>query len=764
MLVLMSALMMTTFNGVPVVSQGESVPSPYGLFEKYGPRVDRLIWHVSGSVVAEVGDFEAGLIDIMDWAAPADKWDNWLANPEITMGDFGEFAPIYLALNTMRWPLGHGDQYPEGWTSYPSGYFDASGHSPSLWSDGTMKSDLPVGTAEMTWVDYDNCQRCNDSRWFRRGLAHMVDRATQIAYMEGAGTSLSPSLFWPEMKSWEAPGLVEYDYDLLAAAAAFEAGGFKDWDGNDGGIMEYSPGHDGSVIEELPTLQFYTRIDDDHRTHLGQLISFDMDLLGIPHNLYIASYGTVSTKVWQQYDYDIYIEYWPWDAVPDFYAEWFMSKKDIYPTAWGDNQHRYHSKEFDAAADHFIAGDSPGVDYWCDEMQYIIHDDAVVVPVYSYVGYNAHRTKYGSFPGEAKYAGKPWAGINNFPGEGFYNYGGAWTQLNAHPEGFEKGGSLRIGLNLNPDLLDIMDSMYWYEGIILNQIYETPLKSNPWDLSKYEPWLVSSYAEGTWAGGTKSAINFTLIPGILWQDGEPMTARDIQFSIEFGKELKSPTYYLYVKDYNSSIIYTDPVTGVETIEIRFNVKSWLAPAWAGFIYVIPEHIWSDEYQRYCPVHKVYEYGPGVSGSPAYDPEEHDALIGTGPFRFYRDNIVGRVDRVPMEYVYMEYNPLYFRKYIWPDVCDNTFTAGNVDEWVSLDDFMQVAVPGIIFAREDDNGNWPGTYDPDTNPTGTLPGAWGEYCDVNRDGKIGVADLMEVGVHAFDQWPPDYYEWSAGFPP
>jgi len=747
MLVMISALMLTTFNETSVFSQGGVVPAPTGPFEKYGPRIDRLIFHVSGGVVAEVGDFEAGLIDIMDWAAPAEKWDDWLADPEIAMGDYGEFAPIYLALNTMRWPLGHGDQLPEGWTSFPSGYWD--GHNPDL---------LPPNE-DMVFVDYDTpCQRCLDARQFRRGLAHMVDKATQIAYMEGAGVAIGPSLFWPAMKSWENPSAPSYSYDLVAAKAAFEAGGFKDWDGD--GTMDYSPSH-GAVAddeEQLPTLQFYTRIDDDHRVHLGQLISFDMDLLGVPHKLYIASYGTVAQKVWAQYDYDIYLEYWPWDPLPDFYAEWFMSRKDIYPTAWGDNEHRYHNKEFDVAAEHFVAGDTPGVGYWCDLMQYIIHDDAVVIPVYSYVGYNARRTNYGSFPGETKYAGKPWEGMCCFPGDGFHTYSGGWSQLNAHPQGFEKGGSLRIGLNLNPDVLDIMDSMYWYEGIVLNQIYEDLLKFNPWDLSEFEPWLCSDFTPGTWempGVGTCSAVSFTLIPGVLWQDGEPMTAEDVEFSFWFGRETKSPSYYWAMKDYVESVIYPDtPEPGVDTIEVRFKVKSWLASYWAGRVYIIPKHIWSDEVQRYCPVHKVWEYGPGVSGSPAYDPEEHDAVIGTGPFRFYKDNVVGKVNRVPGEYVYLEPNPLYFRKYIWPDVCDpDDYTPGVVDEWVDLDDFMLVSTPDIVFARENPDGTWP---DP--------PGAWGPPCDVNKDGKIGVGDLMEIGVNAFHQWPPEYYNWSPGYPP
>jgi len=731
MLVMMSALMLATFSEAPVVSVRPPVPAPDGPFEKYGPRVNMLIFHVSGGVTQEAADFKAGLIDIMDWAAPAEEWDDWLDDPSIMMGDFGEFAPIYLALNTMRWPLGHGDQFPEGWTSYPSGYFYGSGHSSDLWSGDPTKSDLPIGTADMTYVDYTHCQRCNDTRWFRRGLAHMVDRAAQVAYMQGAGRALERTLFWPAFSSWENPNAPKYDYDLIAARACFEEGGFKDWD-NDG-KMEYSPGHNGVVVEDLPVLQFYTRVDDDHRTHLGQMISGDMTLLGVPHVLYIATYGTVATKVWAEYDYDIYIEYWPWDPLPNFYAEWFMTEMDIYPLPWGNNEHRYHNKEFDQAAENFMTATTPeDIKYWCNQMQFIIHRDVVAIPCYAYVGYNAHRTYYGTWPGDEKYAGTPWEGICNYPGEGFYCYSGVWSFLNAYPQGFEKGGTLRMGLNINPDLLDIMDSIYFYEGLVLQQIYERLLKFNPWDLTKYEPWLCSDFKTGTWehpTEGTCSAVNFTLIPGVLWQDGVPMNASDVEFSFWFTRECKS-VFYSAAKDYNSSVIYPNtPEPGKETIEIRFNILSWLATYWCQSVPIIPRHIWA-------PV--------GVSGSPAYNPEEHDTVIGTGPFRFYKDKVVGRVNRVPGEYVYLEPNPLYFRKYIWPDVCD---ADGNLpgDEQVTGMDFAVVAYPINIFVRENPDGTWP-------------PGTWGEPCDVNKDGKIGVGDLMEIGVNYGDPWPPAYYEW------
>ena len=721
-----------------------------GTFQKYGPRVDRLIFSVSGDVMTQIEDFGFGRIDIMDYAVPAGKWNSWLADPEITMGEYGEPAAIYLALNNMRWPLGHGDEFPEDWNSYPSGYFEDSGHSVDLWSNDPS-SDLPVeGGGDKVFVDYDNCQRCNDSRWFRRGLSHMVNRDAQIAYMEGAAEPLTPSLFWPDMKGWEAPGLVEYDYDLVAAVACFEAGGFEDWDSD--GVMEYSPGHDGVVIEELPSLQFYTRLDDDHRTYLGQLVSLDMDWLGIPHDLLTGSRGIICQRVWQLYDYDIYIEYRFWDRLPDFYAEWFMSRKDIYPAPLGDNHHRYHNKEFDIAAEQFMnATGSEAAKPYCYQMQEIIHRDAAVIPVYSYVGYVAHRTHYGNFPGEEKYEGLDWIGFVNELGLGFDSF---WTYLDGNVQGyeeacmplfisdepgFEKGGTLRQGLILDPELLDIMDSIYRHEWLVLTRIYETLLKFNPYNSTQLIPWLSENYAVGTWehpTEGTCSAINFTLIPNILWQDGEPMTAQDINFSFWFTRECRS-TNYAYTKDYEESVIYEDtPIPGVQTIEIRFNVKSWLATYWCSGVPIIPEHIWSDEYG-----------GPGVSGSAAYDPEDHDEVIGTGPFRFYKDNIVGRVNRVPLEYVYLEANPLYFRKYVWPDVVNasNPGVPGDLDGEVTGADFAKVTLPWHIMASEDGDGRWP-------PPTG----AWGEHIDVNKDGKIGVIDLLEIGVNYGKPWPPPWY--------
>jgi len=59
-----------------------------------------------------------------------------------------------------------------------------------------------------------------------------------------------------------------------------------------------------------------------------------------------------------------------------------------------------------------------------------------------------------------------------------------------------------------------------------------------------------------------------------------------------------------------------------------------------------------------------------------------------------------------------------------------------DGVVDLDDFMIIAMPGHIFARDP-------TWDP----------VWGPTCDINRDGKVGVFDLIITGLNFGATAPP-----------
>lgn len=761
-IVLMLALISTSLIGTQVFSQVEPpiVPSGEGVWEKFGPRVDNLIFKIAGSVSTEALMLANGEIDIMEWAVPGTEWANWLADPEITMGEYMELSMIYIAPNHARWPLGHGDQQPAGldWSHFdptspktvaegiafytgnhnlsdwPQYLRDASGKEINVDTGGT---GVNPWTKEPTYYFDPNCQRCLDARQFRRALAHLVNREPIISHMRGTGTPMETLILPPITDVWEnetARMGTMYPFGLDNAKAALAAGGFQDWD-NDGTI-EYSPGHDGVIVEELPSIEVYIRQDDPDRIFVGTYFTQQMDLVGIPNTPKITSNVICSQHVWQYpYNYDIYIEYWDWGVpLPDIYYEGFHSKKDTYPASFADNSIRYHNHAFDTVAEEFLTKPTAAEAIEpAKKMQGIMSEDAAVIPLYDYVGYMSHRTNYGTFPGEEAYAGKKWAGFNNEPGVGFYSL---WNMLNVHPEGLERGGTLRHGLVNDITDFNIHRTWWTYDLQILLQIYEALMVVNPENQTEYLPWLAESVTVGTWTKpgyGPASAFNITLIPGILWQDLEFLTVDDVGFSFTYNKEHVTINYWA-VKDFEGYKTYdTDPaIPGNETIELRFSVLSWLAQSWVSGVPIIPKHIWEGK--------DPWTYDPSVP-----DPETGKyGLIGTGPFMFYGDGILGKVDRVPGEFVYMKPNPTYFRRLVRPDFYPHVSTPENpwgADGKIDIDDFMSAV------------GQF-GLAPPYWHPE------WGPRADVNKDRKVLAIDLTEIAVRygktGFIDGYPAYY--------
>ncbi len=758
-LALMIALILATSNISPVISPIDPpiVGYPSGPFEKFGPRVDKLTFKVASSVTAEADLLEAGEIDIMDWAAPGARWESWLANPDITMGNFSELAMIYFALNVQRWPLGHGDQLPHGWTAFPPGY--RGSHVDELWPTEWG------GTADALYVDYDHCQRCNDARWFRRGISYLLNREAIVGELVGV-TEMETLIEPPIVDSWENPAAPRYDYDPALATMCFENGGFEDYDEDN--WLEYSPSHAAdppgptgpSDMEELPTLQIYIRADDQERTYAGTKWIEDLDLAGVPNRKppLIVSNTECSLHAWQNYDYDVYIEYWDWGVpLPDLYYEGFHTDKDLTPVyyesytiqpdgstipgaaqwvPWADNSVRYHNKEYDVQGELFTKSLSPAEALApCYEMQMILHDDAIVIPLYAHVGFNGHRTEYCG--PETAYAGLTWEGFNNEPGISFYSL---WTLLNAHPQGFERGTdglcTLRHGLVNDVVTFNILQTWWFYDLQVLENIYESLIVMDPNNQTNYIPWLCETYNVGTWTksgGAIASAINFTLIPDILWQDGVAMTAADVAFSIEHFNYTKAVSYYTTTEKIHSTVIHPNtPELGKETIEIRFHDKSWLALSWASVLVVIPKHIWEGK-------------------DANWDPVANHAVIGTGPFRFFGDpdgagplpRQVGCVDRVLGQYVYLRRNPNYFRKLVRPDMMPNPDwpPTWSSDGMILSNDFLTAV------------GQF-GTAYP------YWHSKWGTLADVNKDRVVDIDDLMEIGVRygdtGYEEGYPPYY--------
>jgi len=355
------------------------------------------------------------------------------------------------------------------------------------------------------------------------------------------------------------------------------------------------------------------------------------------------------------------------------------------------------------------------------ECQEILANEVAVIPLFAEIPRTLHLTSYGDWPYEERYKDSEWLHAINQEGEGFDSYS---TFLNMHPAGYECGGNIRYGTYY--DVAGIF-SPFWAdkkaEWTILDLLYEPLIRRNPYDQSEFVPWLATDYEVETWAAG-KINVTIHLIPNILWHDHVTLTANDVRFTFDY---MADEAWMYSVGWHSPKARFVDHVNVIDyrTVQIYFDVGI-VALGWLCDFRILPEHVWQER-------------------DAFWNPADDDGLVGAGPYRFYKDDVPGRISRDRDGLIYLEANPTYFRKLVWPDVCDETHTPGAVDGEVDLDDIMEVAKPGNILSGENPDGTWP-------NP----PGAWGPYCDVNKDGVIGTADIMECGVHIGKPWPPPWY--------
>jgi ABC-type transport system substrate-binding protein len=562
-----------------------------------------------------------------------------------------------------------------------------------------------------------------------------------VANMEGFAEPMETFIF-PAIDDWENPPAPKYEYSLALAEAAFLEGGFADWDSDD--VMEYSPGHDGNLteLEDLPTFMGWIRSDDPDRTFAGIQLRSDLLDLGVSLDMPVADRSTCYYHAWVVYDYHVYTGGWSWRRVPDMYCELWHSSKDNYPSAGGDNYNRYHNQAYDVQAWGLKTAATPAAaEAYANACQIMLHRDVACIPTYTHVGYTAHRTNYGTHAESPVYAGLKWEGFVNELGVGFANF---WTYLNAHPQSFTKGGTLRQGLLVDIEKWSPVHAEWFFDWLVLDRIYESLIAYHPYNITEYVPVLTRELPEVlTWTldGETCTRLRFTLDPLALWHDLTPVTLDDVGFSFTYMRdEVSVANYYAvqnfhdYLTEDNASDPDWDPLPGPGEIDILYNVESWLAQEWVAGVPIIPKHIWE-----------------GID-SWTWNPEDHDAVIGTGPFMCYKDEVVGRPDHMLGNYAHLVANPYYYRKYVWPDVTNPAYEVRVRDGYITRADYIMVL-------------NYMGTGDPRRYPLlPPWPAQWidpttgDHYLDVDGNGVIDTADLLEFCMHARygHKWPPPWY--------
>lgn len=127
------------------------------------------------------------------------------------------------------------------------------------------------------------------------------------------------------------------------------------------------------------------------------------------------------------------------------------------------------------------------------------------------------------------------------------------------------------------------------------------------DEKGYIPWLAERWE--IFDEGTRYV--FHIRPGIKWQDGNPLTARDVAFSFNYYREHPPVSISDLILDRNFLL----EIRAISELQVEFVVAEPRATFLeaAGRVSIIPEHIWAS-------VEKPEEFtGP-------------EAVIGSGPFR------------------------------------------------------------------------------------------------------------------------------------
>lgn len=225
---------------------------------------------------------------------------------------------------------------------------------------------------------------------------------------------------------------------------------------------------------------------------------------------------------------------------------------------------------------------------------------------------------------------------------------------------------MRAGWAGSPDTLNpgtaVLSEAYTIFELVYDSMFQLNLDGT------YSPELAESYdisEEG-------KVWTFKIRDGVMWHDGEPLTASDIAFSYNFYAAHEDFPFLPVYTEYFDSVEAPDDSTVVITLtEAIPNMESQLV-----FLYVIPEHIWG-----------------GLEGEAASEFENLE-MIGTGPFKMleYQQNAFVRLGAVKDHYLYSpKIDEAVFQTFDNPDALVQALRTGQVD---MITEMPNTAVPGL----------------------------------------------------------------------
>ncbi len=343
----------------------------------------------------------------------------------------------------------------------------------------------------------------------------------------------------------------------------------------------------GKKVESMQLLTANASFDPV-RPEMGRLISQSCKSIGWDVELAAEDYNLGITKVFKEFDFDMFIVRWTGRANrvdPETFTRMMFHQKGNY-NKWGYNNTTVNvltdaqQEEMDVEKRRDLILDT----------QQMLFEDAAASPIVHPSMTNAYREDRLD-------------GLVPQLGEGI---GSLWTDLNVRVksgDGYVKTGQTSPLKNLNP--VSVHDSNEFKE---LRMIYDRLIQVGP--DGGIVPWAATSIK-----AQDSTTIDITLRDGMKFHDGKPVTVEDVKFTFEYFRKWKAPFFSSSLEKFESINI-----TGRNTMQIKLVGPH--APLMINFfaqIFIIPKHIWQDIPEK-VDVDDVLNYA-------------NEKPIGSGPFRF-----------------------------------------------------------------------------------------------------------------------------------
>lgn len=531
--ILCAALLLTIFapllhSGTIMSTTGQKVPPPWDWkWDPYGPRSDIQVYKIILAYESRLVAFEADEIDYVGGIRP-EHVDRLKKN-----------RPDAFFLESMSYSIG-ALQFNIRPKKEPSG-----------------EDNYPMNVPE-----------------FRKALAHMIDREGYVIPEAYKGYGVAAYTLMPGLYGdWISPKAKTYEYNMDKARKLLDDTGFKV--GDDGWRIDPRTGKPLREFEiiNLPEAQV------PHYFMTSKHIVSQAAKLGIRMKIRTVDAPTLDRLVTETHEHDMYMLGWSLGIYPTFLYSFFRSEEEVLG---GWNECGVRNSELDDHLKQFYF--APNVDeakIHCHKSLDIVQEIVPWVPTVVPIGITAVNGKLRGMV------------IQRVPGAdtplGFH-----WlTEQNVHIEPAVFGYTFRNYVGINLGTLNPMTYLWAFEAEVINDIYEFNTMGDPADPYKRihrltEKIDVEVFEISPGKKGTK--ITMTLKKGLTWQDAEPLTAKDYNFTVwRAGHEWKTRRYWVgeMVKK-----AYKTEVPNPQTFIIYVEGTSFLFQVEAEGYRPLPEHIFS----------------------------------------------------------------------------------------------------------------------------------------------------------------------------